>query len=424
MIQRPANDETQPLRTTLDNGAVLLSRPTPDAYGVAVGVMVCTGTRDEAPALGGISHLLEHMVFKGTSRRSAFELARDMEAIGAQLDAYTTKEHTGYTLMVVPEQLDVALGILSEMLLDSTFPPDQLELEKQVVIEEILSSEDNPEDHIHELFTERLLADHPLARPILGTQETVMGIGTDDLKSWVEQTHRGGNVILSTAGNVGAREMDLIARAFNFPAGNGQRGAEAPAVARPALQLHEKDLAQQYVELGIPTVGAGEPLRFAVSVVASIMGGGMSSRLFQRIREEEGLAYSIYTWTEFNRDTGILSTSFSASPENAQRALDLTMVEYERLRSGDLPTAELDSNKAQLAASVVMGLEGSMGQMSRFARNQMYYGRFMPVEEILETIEAVTRDDVVAAAQLLAPDLQTVVGYGPCMDLTLQGRSI
>ena len=211
--------EIHPRRRVTDSGLVLLTRPTPGVLGISLGLWVRSGTRHEDPRLGGISHLLEHMVFKGTHRRSAFELSRDMEALGGHLDAFTTKEYTAYTLRVLPEQLEPALAILAEMLEHSTHPEDQLALEKEVVIEEILSSEDTPDDYVHERFMERLLPGHPLSRPILGTQETVNGIQRAEVQEHMSRVHRGGNLVLAACGALGEREEALLAEAFHFPSG-------------------------------------------------------------------------------------------------------------------------------------------------------------------------------------------------------------
>lgn len=411
--------ETPPERRRLANGSVLLLRPLPEVYGVAVGVVVRTGTRDEADDEGGISHLLEHMVFKGTATRSALELARDMESIGGQLDAYTTKEHTAYTLKVLPPQLEPALAILADMLERSTFPEDQLELEKQVVVEEILSADDSPDDYVHERFNEHLWPAHPLRRPILGTEESVRAIDRATLVRFADRVHRGTNLVVSAAGAIGAAEAERIERAFGFLPG-GPDGARAIAAdPAPGVHVHrKKSLSQQYVEIGIPTVDVAHPDRFAISLLSNLLGGGMSSRLFQKVREEEALAYSIYNYTDFHRDTGLLATSFSASRENCQRALDLIAAEYRRLREGDLEETELESNRAQLVSSVVLGMETTTSQMLRAARTEIAYGRFVTVAEILDQIGSVTREDVVRVAeQYLDPTRQTVVGYGPLAEL-------
>ena len=231
--------ESAPRRRPLDNGSVLLTRPLPEVHGVGVAVLIGTGTRDEDPARqGGISHLLEHMVFKGTTSRTAFELARDMEALGGQLDAYTTKEHTAYTLKVLPDQLEPALAILGDMLERSTFPEDQLALEKQVVIEEILAADDTPDDVVHERFCEHLWPDHPLRHPILGTQDSVSAISRDELVEHAGRVHVGGNVIVGAAGALGEREEELVAAAFGFPSGTSPRGPDRAAPVAPGSFAH------------------------------------------------------------------------------------------------------------------------------------------------------------------------------------------
>lgn len=407
--------ENHPRRLQLDNGSVLLTRVIPNVYGIAVGVFVRSGSRDEPLEQAGISHLLEHLVFKGTSDRTAFELARDLEAMGAQLDAYTTKEHTAYTLAVLPDYLPDALEILASMIQDSTFPEDQLALEKGVVLEEILSAEDNPEDFVHERFCEKVWPRHVLRHPILGTSDTVQSIDRTTLEAWCRRVHRGGNIIVSAAGAIGATEEEALFHAFDLPAGDFELSPSTDAAPSPGLHaLTREGLSQEYVEVGLPGVDVDHPDRFAVSLLANILGGGMSSRLFQRVREEQGLVYSIYSYADFHRDTGMLGTSFSSRPSHTQRALDLVVEEYRRLRAGEVDDEEIDLNKAQLLSSVVLGMEGSNKQMLRIGLSEMLYGRFVPVEEVLDRIDAIGRDDIVRLAETyLDPGLQTVMAYGP-----------
>jgi predicted Zn-dependent peptidase len=415
-MQRPVlRPESGPRRLELENGSILLTRPMPEVYGVAVGVVVQTGTRDEDPGLGGISHLLEHMVFKGTPTRTAFELARDMEALGGQLDAYTTKEHTAYTLKVLPGQLEEALELISDMLERSSFAADQLELERQVVLEEIFAAEDTPDDFAHERFCERLYAGHPLQRMILGTAETVEAIGPDDLREFSSRVHRGSNVIIAAAGAVTPEIESQLVSAFGFPPGDVARSTDPVVLAAPGVHGYVKEgLSQQYVEIGIPAIPVTHPDRYALSLLSNLLGGGMSSRLFQRVREEEGLAYSIYNYTDFFRDTGMLATSFSSSPENCNRALAIVAEEYTRLRAGELDEHELETNKAQLISSVVLGMETTLGQMIRLARTEMAFGRFVPMDEVIDEIENIRIEDVVRLAErYLDPTAQTVVSYGP-----------
>lgn len=418
----PMEKETAPARRVLDNGSVLLTQATPGALGVSFGLWVRSGTRHEDPQLGGISHLLEHMVFKGTDRRSAFQLSRDMEALGGSLDAFTTKEMTAYTLRVLPHQLEEALSILSEMLERSTHPEDQLALEKEVVIEEILSSVDTPDDFVHERFMERLLPGHPLSRPILGTVESVKAIGRDSLLDRMQAVHRGENVVLTAAGAVTEQQVEQIARAFHFPRGSMEAGAElaVPGPA-PGLFSYPKDLSQLYLEIGIPTVGIDHPDRMALVLLSNLLGGGMSSRLFQRVREEEGLAYSIYSWAEFSADAGAIGTTLAATPEKSEQALAVIAAEYEKLRRGQIEQDEIELNRNQVLASMILGLEGSMHQISRMARNEIYHHRFVSVEELIRKLYAVTRDDLVRLSEsYLVTDRQTVVGHGPALQLSFR----
>lgn len=424
-MQRPVlRPESAPRRRVLDNGSVLLTRTLPETYGVGVAVVIGTGTRDEREDQGGISHLLEHMVFKGTQERTAFALARDMEALGGQLDAYTTKEHTAYTLKVLPDQLEEALEILADMLEHSVYPPDQLELEKQVVIEEILSADDTPDDVAHERFCEHLWPRHALRRPILGTEESVRGISRDELADFAAHVHRGRNVVVGAAGALTDDVEALLERSFGFGEGPVERDEDTEAPPTPGTWCHRREgLSQQYVEIGIPGLPTDHPGRYALSLTSNLLGGGMSSRLFQRVREEEGLAYGIFNYCDFFRDTGMLATSFSSSPDKCARALEIVAEEYERLREGELDADELESNKAQLVSSVVLGMESVLSQALRLARSEQLYGRFVPIAEIVERIDAVTADEIVELArELLDPAQQTVVGYGPLASMEWPGH--
>jgi len=362
------------------------------------------------------------MVFKGTDRRSAFELSRDMEALGGSLDAFTTKEMTAYTLRVLPHQLEEALSILAEMLERSTHPVDQLALEKEVVVEEIFSSEDTPDDFVHERFLEHLLPGHPLSRPILGSVESVKAITREGLLARMRQVHRGENLVLTAAGAIGELQVEQIARAFHFPEGEAEPAVDlqTPGPA-PGLFSYPKDLSQLYLEIGIPTVGIDHPDRMALVLLSNLLGGGMSSRLFQRVREDEGLAYSIYSWAEFSTDAGAIGTTLAASPEKSERALAVISAEYEKLRRGELEQDEIEINRNQVLASILLGLEGSMHQISRMARNEIYHQRFVSVEELMRKLYAVTRDDLVRLAEnYLVPSLQTVVGHGPALQLSFR----
>ncbi len=422
-MQRPVlRVETEPQRQQLENGVTLLTRALPEVYGIAVGIFVRTGSRDERSSQGGISHLLEHMVFKGTKDRSAFELARDLEALGAQVDAYTTKEHTAYTLMVLPAQLSEAVEILVAMLNSSTFPVDQLHLEKQVVLEEIQSADDNPEDFVHERFCEKLWPAHSLRHPILGTEASVESIDREALVDWSRGVHCGPNLIVAAAGAIGEREEQILLESFPFPPGAPPRGPSLSAEPAPGLHLHSREgLSQQYVEIGIPGVDVHHPDRFGLSLLGNLLGGGMSSRLFQRIREERGLAYSIFTYTDFFRDTGMFATSFSCTPDHCQEVLDLVAEEYLRLREGGIDEAEVQLNKAQILSSVILGMEGTSKQMARLGRSEMTYGRFVSVQEVLDAIEAIDARMLQALAErYLDPHRQTVVSYGPPNGLELR----
>jgi predicted Zn-dependent peptidase len=309
------------------------------------------------------------------------------------------------------------------MLERSAFEEAQLELERQVVLEEISSSEDAPDDFAHERFCERLYPSHPLRNMILGTAESVRGIDRATLAAFSDRIHVGSNILIAAAGALTGEIEQAIEEAFSFRAGDVEGTPDLAVIAAPGVDAYQRaSLAQQYVEVGIPSIPVTHPDRYALSLMSNLLGGGMSSRLFQRVREEHGLAYSIYNYTDFFRDTGMLATSFSSSPDNCDRALAIVAEEYARLRAGDLDEDELESNKAQLMSSVVLGMESTLSQMLRLARTEMAFGRFIPISEVIDEIEGISRDDVIRlAGQFLDPARQTVVGYGPLDSLSWPG---
>lgn len=426
----PYRNETPPRREELPGGAVMLTAPLPSATAVTLGVWLRRGSQEEEPHLGGLSHFLEHMVFKGTRRRGAFELAAGFDAIGASVDAFTTKDLVAFTVKVLPEYFETASGLLAEMLLEPAFAPELTLLEQDVVCEEIQEALDTPEDRLHDAFAARIYGDHPRGRPILGTPGLVRSFGPDVLHAHHARLFAPANLVVSLAGNLGPGFVERVAGLFS--GGVAAKPVPAPSAAalaaarEAAAGISAQDgadplrlditspILQAYFEAGGVGVSFAHPDRLAVYLLVNLLGGGMSSRVFQAIREREGLAYTVYNYHDMGRDTGLVSCSGSCSPEKLPRLEEVLRQEYRRLLKDGIPQDELDSNKAQLKSQLIFSLDGVSNQMYRAARNEIYYGRFVPVAELVDGIDRCDRDQLMrCAATWFDPDRLVFAVHGP-----------
>ncbi len=427
----PYRNEDAPRRETLPGGATLLSSPMQTAHAVTLGVFLRTGSQDEAPEVGGVSHFIEHMVFKGTEKYSAFELARGFDSIGAVVDAFTTKDMVAFTIKVLPEYFRRGVELLAEMLLRPTFAPELVTMEQQVVLEEIQEALDTPEDRLHDAFAARLYRGHGRGRPILGQPSAVLGFDHALLLREHRRLMSGPNVVISMSGNIQPEFPGLVAEAF----ADLQPGPEAPErPGAPAAADHgaaamvadgepnedpfvleiTSPVIQTYFELGNLGVPYGHPDRMGVHLLNNILGGGMSSRVFQAVREREGLAYTVYNYVDMGRDIGLVSCAGSCSPDKFARLAEVIRGEYRRVMDQGVEPRELDSNRAQLKSQLIFSLEGMVNRMYRLARNEIHYGRFVPVAEIVDEIDAVTGQDILdCAARYFDPDALLIAVHGP-----------
>jgi predicted Zn-dependent peptidase len=407
-------------RRVLPNGVRVLAQHVPATYSVVLGVFVGVGSRDEDRRVAGISHFVEHMVFKGTARRTAFELALALERVGGSLEAHTTKEYTCFYTRVLREHFDLAVDVLSDLVLHATFPADQIELEHGVVIEEINNVFDTPEDWIFEILAEKVYGGHAMAWPILGTRESVSGIGRDNLRAFMDWAYVGGNVVIAVAGDIDVDgALAKVEAAFPFPPGafTHARAPLVPAAQAIFMQPDDK-LTQQYLTLGCGSLSYEDDDRFPLLLTSTLLGGGMSSRLFQSVRENAGLCYSIYTFAEFARDAGCTGTFVAVSPDNAAAALDLVRKEFEKVRRDGISLQELNDNRDQLKGSMLLGMENVASKMSRLAKNEMHHGRQITTEEVLRRLDAISRDDVMRMVEAyFRPEQSVLVGLGPLSTL-------
>ncbi|MCP4572464.1 MAG: insulinase family protein [bacterium] len=418
--------ERPPRRDQLPGGAVMLSVPVPGVHSVTFGVWLRSGSQDEPYDLNGVSHFLEHMVFKGTETRSAFEVAATFDRLGASVDAFTTKDLVAFTVKVLPDYFEPAVELLADMLLHPQLDPRLVALEQDVVCEEIQEAFDTPEDRLHDAFAARLYGAHRRGRPILGRPDTVRSFTPDVLRREHQQLFRGPNVVVAVAGNLQGGFHERVVELFGgLAAGDPATPATDPA-ARPAASVApavEEDpfrlelvgpAIQSYFEIGNLGIPYAHPDRIPVFLLNNLLGGGMSSRIFQAVREREGLAYTIYTYSDMGRDVGLVSCAGSCSPDKLERLEDVIRGEYAALIHGGVPDEELDNNRAQIKSQLIFSLEGVLNQMHRAARNELYYGRFVPVAELVDLVDGVDTDSVRRCARTwYDPDALLVAVNGP-----------
>jgi predicted Zn-dependent peptidase len=383
----------------LDNGLTVITEAMSQVRSVAVGIWLRRGSRHERDAESGISHFIEHMVFKGTSRRSQVQIAREMDAIGGQTDAFTTKEFASFHAKVLDEQLPVVMDILADILLHPSFDAAELERERNVIIEEIKMVEDTHDELAHEIFVESFWPNHPLGRPILGTRDTVEGFDRDDLVRFFKTTYTPGNLIVAAAGNlIHENVAELMRRYFDSLEPRPNRSPESPPRVETAIRCREKDLEQVHLVMGTVAPPHNHVDRYTSYVLNTVLGGTMSSRLFQVIREAKGLAYSVFSGLTSYRDAGSLTVYAGTSPQNASQVVDLVLDELRRIRHEPVTEEELRRAKDHIKGSIMLGLEGTGSRMSQLARHEMYFGRHISMDELLDGIERVTREEVLRLA--------------------------
>ena len=368
-----------------------------------MGVWVKSGSRYEEAATNGISHFVEHMLFKGTRSRSAQHIAREMDAIGGNLDAFTGKETICFSVKALDNHVPIALDILADLVLNPTFAHPDIERERGVILEEIKIDEDNPDVLVHELFTQNFWKDQPLGKPILGTTETVSAFNQDTLFGYHGERFRGGNMVFAAAGQLHHDEfVQTVAEKFSSLAPGSANIAFAPATeSAPIILRNKRSLEQVQLCLGVPSPKITDENRYASLILNTVLGGGMSSRLFQTIREERGMAYSIYSDLSPYSDTGSLCVYAGTSADKTLEMIALVMAEFKTLKETLLSPEELNRAKEQVKGNILLGLESSSSRMSNLARQEMYFNHFFSVEEVLDRLDAVTADQVQQQAHTL-----------------------
>jgi predicted Zn-dependent peptidase len=387
------------VREVFGNGVRLITETMDHVRSVSVGVWLTRGSRHEPLEHGGIAHFVEHMLFKGTATRSAQDIAQEVDCLGGHLDAFTSKEYAGYYIKVLDEHLSKALDVLSDLVLNPAFAPADVEREKKVILEEIKMVEDTPDDLVHELFTQSFWDGHPLGRPILGSPESVEALTSDVLRTYFDGTYTAGNLVIVAVGNVTHERMrELVAPPFGRLFARSDDTNERPPAVLPQAQVRTKELEQSHVCLGTSSYPQNHDDRYAAYVLNTMLGGSMSSRLFQNVREKRGLAYAVFSNLSAYRDAGSLTVYAGCANEAVREVVTLVVQELRGMKV-EPPEAELRRAKDHLKGSLMLSLESTSSRMSNLARQEMYFDRQFSLDETLDSIEHVSAADVVRVAR-------------------------
>jgi predicted Zn-dependent peptidase len=418
----PVTEARDIQKRVLPNGIVVLTETMRHVRSVSIGVWVRNGSRREIAEENGLAHFIEHMVFKGTERRSAEAIAREMDSVGGMLDAFTSKEQICFNAKVLDEHLPIAFDVIADLVLRPKFDSQDVKKERQVVLEEIKMDLDNPEYLLHDIFTRGFWPEHPLGRPILGTPETVHRFGREHLNERFRDWFAPDRLVISAAGNVAHENvLALVEREFGTlkPARTLDEHV-APSTRAPIHLETKKDLEQVHICIGVPSLPLGHEARFAAAVLNNLLGGGMSSRLFQNIREKEGLAYAVFSELTPYSDAGMLTVYAGTAKDTIGQVIDLTIKEFRSMKESPVSVEELLRAKNHLKGSLMLSLESTTSRMSNLARQELYFGRFYSLDEILASIETVTLEDVQSlAADFFRPEEIAVTVLGPLDGFTL-----
>ncbi len=405
-------------KTVLENGVRILTEAMPHSRSVSMGVWVDVGARDESEAEQGLSHFIEHMIFKGTRKRSAFDIAKEFDAIGGYSNAFTGMENTCYHAKVLDSHLETMVDILSDIFLNSVFDEAEVERERAVICQEIGMLEDSPDEYLHLLAGRTWWGDHPLGRPVMGTRENVQGFSAEQIRAFFRRLYQPGRIIVSAAGHLNHdRFVDLVAPLFGTIENGGRFPRRKPALGRARVELCTRDLEQTHLCVATRGLSIADPRRYAFTLMSAILGGNMSSRLFQEIRERRGLAYSVYSFAHTYVDSGMSGACAGVEPRSAQESVRLILKALGALCEAPVGDDELRDAKEYTKGSLLLSAESNDNQMVRLAQNEFHFGRQIPLEEVVAGIEAVTAEDIQRLARhLFRPGETALTVVGPVSD--------
>jgi predicted Zn-dependent peptidase len=391
-------------RTVLPGGLRVLTEHVPGVRSAAIGVWVGVGSRDEDPATAGCSHFLEHLLFKGTPSRDALTISASVEAVGGDLNAFTAKEYTCYYARVLDEDLPMAIDVVCDMVANSLITADDVEAERGVILEEIAMHEDDPGDVVHDVFAEAVLGPSALGRPVLGTTDSIESLHRDTIADYYHRRYTAPSLVVAVAGNIDHdRSLEMVAEAF-APRLTGGADAEAPRggaygyPGAPGLLVSRRPTEQANVVLGTAGMSRRDPRRFALGLLSTALGGGMSSRLFQEVREKRGLAYSVYSFATHFADAGLFGLYAGCAPKRAREVLEICRAEVRQIAEHGITRDELDRARGQTRGSLVLGLEDTGSRMSRIGKGELVHGELLSVDQVLARVDAVTLDEIQAIA--------------------------
>jgi len=402
-------------KMVLPNGVRLVSQNMPHTRSVSMGVWVNVGSRDETDPENGLSHFIEHMIFKGTRKRTAFQIAKEFDAIGGHTNAFTTMEHTCYHAKVLDSQVETMVDILTDIFLNSVFDPREVERERPVILQEIGMVEDSPDEYIHYLAGHHFWSDHPLGRSILGTREHITSFGSEAIRQFFHRLYQPGRIVIAAAGNLEHRRLvDLVGPAFeSVSPGNGFPERVAPS-SRGRVDIHLRDLEQVHICLGTAGLAVTDPRRYAFSLLNTILGGNMSSRLFQEVREKRGLAYAVYSFIAAHVDTGMFGVYLAVSPAQTLAAVELVAGELAKLTREPVDPAELKGAIEYTKGSLLLAAESADTQMVRAAQNEIHFGTDIPLPTVIQAVESTTAEDLLQlASDLFRRDRMVLTLLGP-----------
>ncbi len=403
------------IKTVLPNGVRLVTQTMPHTRSVSMGVWVNVGARDESDAENGLSHFIEHMIFKGTRQRSAFQIAKEFDAIGGHTNAFTTMEHTCYHAKVLDRQVETMVDILSDIFLNSVFDPREVERERPVILQEIGMVEDSPDEYIHLLAGHNFWGDAPLGRSILGTRDNIARFDAEAIRHFFHRLYQPERIVIAAAGHIAHdRLVDLVGPAFaSVQSGNGFP-ERLPPPGRSLVDVRPRDLEQVHICLAAPGLAVVDPRRYGFSLINTILGGNMSSRLFQEVREKRGLAYAVYSFTSAHVDTGMFGVYLAVSPGQVLEAVDLVAREIRKLTRRPVDPAELQGAVEYSKGSLLLASESADNQMVRIAQNEIHFGADIPLETVIQKIESVGREDLLQLAEdMFRPDRMVLTLLGP-----------
>jgi len=401
-------------KASLKNGVTVITEHMQDALSTTVGIWVKNGSRYEALKERGISHFIEHMLFKGTERRTPLDIAGELEGVGGILNAFTGREYTCYYAKVLNKDLPLAIDLLSDIVINSTFDKEELDRERLVILQEISMVDDTPDDIVHDLFAANIWKGHPLGRPVLGTEKTVGGFTRDDVIEFYKRRYFAGNMLVTVAGGTSHKSVMKLLKTAMAGVGTDAGIVETtPPEPTKGVKLVKKPLEQVHLCMGLPVTSQVHPDRYKLYILNTLIGGGMSSRLFQEIREKRGLAYSVYSYLSLVRDAGAFVVYAGTSAKDYKKVINLILKELKAVASGDITRLEFNRAKEQLKGGMLLGLETSDSRMMKLARDEIYYGRYIPVQEVVTAIDKLTIRQVKAtAAKVFRPADMTLVSIG------------